>query len=190
MDPTESLATPRNHDIVMIISHEHGQLLERLDLWLEAPLGPSDFWSSAQELAKHEFAEELSLYPALKACGESGAEAAAIGLRQQEVTERLLLDLEKEVDADGYFGPSLTKLVDAVRNHARYEETHLLPLLADALDDDQRMVWGDRYTQAKKGAPTRPHPGAPVGVAGRQILGPMAAVADRVRDLMKGRGDR
>ena len=68
---------------------------------------------------EHEFAENVSLYPALRACGEAGQEAATAGLRQQGVTEQLVLDLAERFDAQGDFGPSLAAVVEAVGAQVR-----------------------------------------------------------------------
>ncbi len=47
---------------------------------------------------------------------------------------------------------------------------------------------GDQVTQAKKLAPTRPHPHVPPQPAAVKSAGPLAGVADRLRDAVTGRG--
>lgn len=47
---------------------------------------------------------------------------------------------------------------------------------------------GDKVRQAKKTAPTRPHPGAPVTPPANELPAPGAGLPDRVRDAFAGRG--
>ncbi|MCV2457821.1 hemerythrin domain-containing protein, partial [Streptomyces sp. ICN988] len=42
--------------------------------------------------------------------------------------------------------------------------------------------------QAKKTAPTRPHPSAPNTPPANKLLAPGAGMVDRARDLLTGRG--
>ena len=43
------------------------------------------------------------------------------------------------------------------------------------------MSLGQRYEKAKKAAPSHPHPHAPDSPPGNVVLGPIAAVFDKVR---------
>jgi hypothetical protein len=47
---------------------------------------------------------------------------------------------------------------------------------------------GDSLEQAKKTAPTRPHPHTPASPGVLKTAGPAAAAADRARDAATGRG--
>jgi hypothetical protein len=70
------------------------------------------------------------------------------------------------------------------------EEGNLFPRLrsscpADALDD-----LGDKVRQAKKMAPTRPHPSAPDKPPANKLLAPGVGMVDRMRDALTGRGKK
>ncbi|MFC7818964.1 hemerythrin domain-containing protein, partial [Streptomyces sp. NPDC057367] len=53
---------------------------------------------------------------------------------------------------------------------------------------DELMKLGDKVRQAKKTAPTRPHPSAPDTPPANKLLAPGAGMVDRVRDALTGRG--
>ena len=53
---------------------------------------------------------------------------------------------------------------------------------------DELMTLGKELRAAKKVAPTRPHPNAPDSPPANMIVGGAAAVVDRARDAVSGRG--
>ena len=189
MDVPDSLAVPRNHDIVTLVIRDHQALLSALDSIPSVENGRLEegFWQASYELVRHEVAEEQVLYPALRECGSVGIEVAAKALAQQADAERLLADLEKAGPALDAFEQALDALKSSVQSHAAFEEDQVLPLVVDHLGDESRFELGDRYAQAKKTAPTHPHP----HLAGHDKLSmSVAAIADRIRDAMIGNRPR
>jgi hemerythrin superfamily protein len=174
------LTVPRNHDIVTIVIRDHEALVGLLDsISSSEPSQRSDlFWTLSNELVRHEVAEEIVLYPAVRSCGDEGAASADAGLAQQGDVERLLASLDQTGIADSELPEAWTALTDAVRGHAAFEEAEVLPLLAQQMTDIERFTAGDHYAQAKKRAPTHPHP------HGGRGTGPLNAAFDRVRDAM------
>ena len=55
-------------------------------------------------------------------------------------------------------------------------------MVLGSLGPDDRIELGKRYVKAKEAAPTHPHPHAPDSPPGNVVLGPVAALVDRVRD--------
>ena len=51
-------------------------------------------------------------------------------------------------------------------------------------------MMGERYERAKASAPTHPHPHAPNTPPGNVVLGPIAALADRIRDAARNEDDQ
>lgn len=176
----DHLTVPRNHDIVTIVLRDHEALAALLEsLTCVGPTQRKDlFWTLSNELVRHEVAEEIALYPAVRHCGDAGAQAADVGMGQQLRMERLLADLEQSYPSDSEFPDALAALTDAVNLHATFEEGEVLPLLVQNMTDVERFAAGDHYAQAKKRAPTHPHPQGRVGT------GSLMAVADRIRDAM------
>jgi hypothetical protein len=91
------------------------------------------------------------------------------------------LDAESEEFRTGFVA-----LRQAVLDHAAHEEAGALPLLRSSVDADELDRLGGRYETAKASAPTHPHPHAPDSPPGNLLLGPVAAVIDRVRDALRG----
>jgi hypothetical protein len=70
-----------------------------------------------------------------------------------------------------------------------YEEAHAWPLLRATIGADEAQLPGEQITRAKKLAPTRPHPHVPPQPGAVKTAGPVAGVADRLRDAVTGRGN-
>jgi hemerythrin superfamily protein len=176
----EHLTVPRNHDIVTIIIRDHEAVAALLDSVSQAePSQRQDlFWTLSNELARHEVAEEIVLYPAVRLCSDAGGQAADAGMAQQADVERLLAELDRTGLPDSEFPDAWAALADAVKIHATFEEGEILPLLVEHMTDVERFEAGDHYAQAKKRAPTHPHP------QGGLATNPLVAAFDRLRDAM------
>jgi hypothetical protein len=62
------------------------------------------------------------------------------------------------------------------------------PGMRTALNSQRAADLGTQIAEGKKTAPTRPHPHTPPSSGVQKAVGPAAAVADKVRDAMTGRG--
>ena len=62
-------------------------------------------------------------------------------------------------------------------------------LLRNALSAQQASELGDKIEEAKKTAPTRPHPHTPAAPGVLNTAGPAVAAADQARDAVSGRGE-
>jgi hypothetical protein len=79
------------------------------------------------------------------------------------------------------------KLMEDIRHHIEDEEGDLLPKLRQACSEADLQELGEKFENAKKMAPTRPHPAAPDRPPANKILGPGAGLIDRMRDALTGR---
>ncbi|MGH3279554.1 MAG: hemerythrin domain-containing protein [Trebonia sp.] len=140
------------------------------------------------EEAKHEAAEQQYFWPAVKRLGADGMRVAEVGLEQETEADPILADLDKAAADDAGFEERLTAFTSAARAHIAYEEAHAWPLLRATISADQAVLLGEQITQAKKLAPTRPHPHVPPEPGAVKSAGPVAGVADRLRDALTGRG--
>lgn len=141
------------------------------------------------EESKHEAAEQQVFWPAVRNLGPDGARVAQDGLGQEEGAERLLADLHQLEPGDQEFEERLTAFIADARGHIAFEEAHAWPLLRASISADEAEALGEKITQAKKLAPTRPHPSVPAQPGARKAAGPVAGVADRLRDTVTGRGE-
>ncbi|WTV03634.1 hemerythrin domain-containing protein [Streptomyces sp. NBC_00046] len=121
------------------------------------------------ELVRHTVAEELHLYPVVRAHVAHGAALADKELADHARVERMLKDLEDLSVEDPQFNDTIAKLKFEVAFHMRDEEHELFPKLAAALPPEKLDELGRLVRRARDMAPTR---------AG-------AGLVDRVRDLLR-----
>ncbi|HSZ40166.1 MAG TPA: hemerythrin domain-containing protein [Trebonia sp.] len=136
----------------------------------------------------HEAAEQRYFWPALRALGPEGGRVADEGIEQEAEAERTLGDLGKASPENPEFEGMLASFTSDTRAHIAFEEAHAWPLLSASIDARQASQLGDQIIQAKKTGPTRPHPAVPPQAAPRRAAGPVAGAADRLRDMVTGRG--
>jgi hypothetical protein len=140
------------------------------------------------EESKHEAAEQMYFWPAVKRLGAEGERVAESGLKQEDEADPVLADLDKLPPDDERFEERLIAFTGAARAHIAYEEAHAWPLLQAAITANEARELGDLIAQAKKAAPTRPHPNIPPTEDAAKAVGPVAGLVDRLRDTVTGRG--
>jgi hemerythrin superfamily protein len=143
------------------------------------------FCQLVAELVQHEVAEEMVVYPEVRAAGADGAAATEARLREQAETEQMLAQMETIDPETPEFTAALTELSIAVINHAEAEERRIFPLLRAGEDPDTLFELAARYEQAKHRAPVHPHPHAPDTPPANKVLGPVTALFDRARDAVR-----
>jgi hemerythrin superfamily protein len=138
-------------------------------------------------LAVHETAEEEIVHPRAKRKIADGDKVVGARLEEENEAKKVLTELENlDVDSDE-FTDQLTKLRDAVVDHAEHEEHEEFPKLEEALDEDELKRMGRAAELAEAIAPTRPHAGVESQVS-NLMAGPFAAMMDRARDAILGKG--
>ena len=110
----------------------------------------------------------------------------AIG--QASEAEQVMDRLGKLSPDDQRFEELLAGFASDARAHIAFEEAHAWPLLRATLSAEQASDLGDKVTQAKKLAPTRPHPHTPPNEGVRKTVGPLTGATDKLRDVVTGRG--
>jgi hypothetical protein len=141
------------------------------------------------EESKHEAVEEMYFWPTVRDRLPGGNELADQAISQEQDGKEVLARLDKADPGDGEFETLLTEFIAAGREHIAFEETRVWPGLREALTEAQAAELGDKIEQAKKTAPTRPHPNTPPAPGVLKTAGPVAAATDKARDAMTGRGD-
>jgi len=139
------------------------------------------------ELVRHSVAEEQYMYPAAREALEGGDELVDHELEEHAEAEKLMKDLDGLDPTDPRFDELLTTLMSEIRHHIEEEESDLLPQLQAACSEEQLRDLGEKVTRAKAMAPTHPHPSAPDKPPANKLLGPGAALVDRMRDALTGR---
>ncbi|GAA0808546.1 alpha/beta hydrolase fold domain-containing protein [Spirilliplanes yamanashiensis] len=173
-------------DVDHLVADDHA-MVERQFQHLEAGRGDRRVLANqvAFELSLHADAEERVLYPALAQA--VGPEQARHTRDEHQAMKELLVTIGAADPGEPEFEKALARLVAFVRAHVAEEETVLLPRLRKHAGPAAMAELGRRFLAAKRSAPTYPHPNAPSSALGHRIADPLAAVADRVRDLASGR---
>ncbi len=138
-------------------------------------------------LAVHETAEEEVVHPRAKRKVSNGAAVVDKRLHEEHEAKAVLQKLEKlDVDSEE-FTRLLTELRDAVVDHAEHEEREEFSKLGEQLSSDELERMGRAAKLAEAIAPTRPHAGVE-SQAANIAAGPFAAMLDRARDAITGKG--
>lgn len=171
---------------LLLADHQEAKRpLERFDT-LPASERADAFCEITYELVRHEVAEEEVVYPALRRYADGGDDLADMRINEQAAAEELLDKMEKAGVESPEFPAMFAKLRTDVLAHADAEEKTVFPELTSNVHADELRTLGKRYDKAKKIAPTHPHPHAPDTPPGNILLGPVAAVVDRIRDAVRG----
>jgi hemerythrin superfamily protein len=136
-----------------------------------------------QLLAVHETAEEMIVHPRVRREVDGIDSIVDARLEEEHDAKELLSSIEKIDITSQEFIDELTKLRDAVLDHAQHEETYEFPKLQKELDADELKRLGAAVRAAEAIAPTRPHPGVE-SAALNFAVGPFASMLDRARDLI------
>jgi hemerythrin superfamily protein len=173
-------------DVVDLLVHQHSQIR---DLFNEVENTLADARKDAFDrlvrlLAVHETAEEEIIHPLARRALPGGEEIVDDRLGEERKAKEKLARLERMDPESRAFLTELDELRIAVLTHARAEERYEFLRIRDEFSDAQRRGLAAAVKVAEAVAPTHPHPG--VETATENLLaGPAAAIADRVRDLIR-----
>ncbi|MBD0843779.1 MULTISPECIES: hemerythrin domain-containing protein [unclassified Streptomyces] len=145
---------------------------------------------ATMELVRHSVAEEAYLYPAVREHLPDGDRLADKEIEDHSKAELIMKDLEGCDAGDPEFDRLINRLMSEIRTHVADEERNLFPQLRSACTPETLDSLGDKVRQAKKVAPTRPHPSAPDRPPANKMLAPGAGLVDRLRDALTGRGKK
>jgi hemerythrin-like domain-containing protein len=140
------------------------------------------------EESRHEAIEEIHFWPAVRDHLANGGEMADTAIAQEEEGKEMLGKLEKLDAGTPEFEKLVADFARAARSHINYEEIHVWPRFRTALTKEQADELGSKLENAKKTAPTRPHPRAPASSGVLKATGPVAAAIDKARDKITHRG--
>jgi hypothetical protein len=141
------------------------------------------------EESKHEAVEEMYFWPAVRDRLPDGGRLADEATGQEQQAKQVLDRLDRTGADDPEFEKLLGQFITAGRKHIAFEEARVWPGLRSALTSTEAEELGEKLEEAKKAAPTRPHPGTPPAPGVLKSIGPVVAVADKARDAVIGRGE-
>ncbi len=176
-------------DVVEFLTSQHERIKSLFDeaLSVSGKEREKAFLELRRLLAVHETAEEEIVHPRARKEIPDGDQVVDKRLEEESEAKKALAELEKLDLDDDKFTKKLKKLRDSVVEHAEHEEQEEFAKLQDELSGDQLKRMGRAVKFAESTAPTRPHPGVESAKA-NVLAGPFAAMADRARDAILGKG--
>jgi hemerythrin superfamily protein len=175
-------------DGIKFLLTQHEQVEQLLD---SVENGPAEtrqqtFDELRELLAVHETAEEIILRPITRSSVPGGDEIADARMGEENQAKDVLSKLEKLDAASPEFVTMFKAFAADVKKHANNEESYEFPLVQEHQSADDLAALGEHLATAEKMAPTHPHPSARTTTA-NIVLGPFAAMVDRVRDALSSR---
>ena len=86
------------------------------------------------------------------------------------------------------FEQLVAQVIKDGREHIAYEQDVVWPRVMETLTPREMIKLREQMAARKKSAPTRPHPFTPPTPGALKTVGAAAAMVDRARDAMAGRG--
>ena len=146
--------------------------------------------SMIEALSRHAAIEELVFYPAIRREVPKQESAVLEALEEHHVVKWLLSELEGLDPAAERFDAKATVLIESVRHHVKEEEQELFPKVRARIERRRLVELGAALRDAKRRAPTHPHPRSPDEPPGNLLVGSAVAVMDKARDVGKRTVDR
>ena len=174
-------------EVVAFLKAQHNLIEDMFDEVLHASdpkAREKPFVELRQLLALHETAEEMVVHPRVRREADAGDAIVDARLQEEHEAKELLSRIEKLDITSRQFIKEITKLRDAVLDHARHEEDEEFPVLERKVDADDLKRMGSAVRAAEAVAPTRPHPGVESAKLNFAV-GPFASMLDRARDLIR-----
>lgn len=139
-----------------------------------------------ESLSTHAAIEEQLFYPVVRATVDDTEDITLESLEEHHVVKWLLHELEAMDPRHERFDAKVTVLIENVRHHVEEEETELFPQVREKLGRNDLADLGEAMGEARKVAPTHPHPRSPDEPPANMVIGTVAGVADRVGDTING----
>ena len=133
-------------------------------------------------LAVHSAIEIEYLYPLVQKHLQGGSNFARQGRLDHEEIDMTLYRLQHLSMSEREFGAELAKLAGDVAEHLRGEEELVFPPLRAALGPEELAKLARHLEEAKRHAPTHPHPSAPKSAWGSRLAHRLVGVVDRMSD--------
>jgi hemerythrin superfamily protein len=178
-------------DVIELLEHDHREV-EQMFAEFEGTDSAEEKRAIADkiiiELVRHSEAEEQAVYPAMARKIDGGKALVEDEITEHSAAEKIMKDVDGLDAGDPKLVVLMGQLKAAILQHVQEEEGEAFPKFREATTDDEREKLGAVVQGLKKIVPTHPHPMAPDHPPFNALLSPGAALVDRVRDLLTGRG--
>lgn len=177
-------------DVVDILTTDHQDMLDLLrqvETTTDAELRRDITDTVIAEVMRHSVAEEMIVYPSVEKYVPNGSEEVAHDKEEHEELVSAMKQLEDLDASEPSFMEQIRELAKLLDHHAHDEEDEQFPKLRENIPRDELIEMGKKVENAKKVAPTRPHPNAPHSELFHKTLGPGVGMVDRLRDALTSR---
>jgi hypothetical protein len=141
--------------------------------------------------SKHEAAEALHFWPAVRRHLAEGEDLARRAEDQEQQAKFILDRLDKVTSPEHEeFEDQVAHFITVGRAHIEFEETAVWPALRAALTAEEADDLGRALAEARESAPTRPHPNVPPVPGLLKIADAAEATVSAFRDAFTGRDDQ
>lgn len=138
-----------------------------------------------KELSVHAAIEEQIFYPAVRAAMPDAEDTILEALEEHHVAKWLLSEIDGMDPKAERFRAKTTVLIESVRHHVEEEEQELFPEVRKEMKRKPLQELGAQMEEAKKTAPTKPHPKAPDEPPANVVANAGAALADKAKTAVK-----
>jgi hypothetical protein len=136
------------------------------------------------ELSRHEVVEEMLFWPAVRERADDGPGMCEVALQQEWAGKRMLNELTHTSPGNEEFDTLTHSVAGHLREHITYEQNIVWPRLRLKLSEAEARELGTRIRQAKRRAPSRPHPHIPADPALLAKITPVTAALDSARNAV------
>ncbi|KAK9492580.1 hypothetical protein V1508DRAFT_355398 [Lipomyces doorenjongii] len=137
------------------------------------------------EVARHSVGEEILLYPAFEKYIQGGKAVANEDRSEHQTVKDDLYKFQNMKSSDKDFIPTLTTIMNELKEHIRNEEEVQLPQIERALSDDESIKLAKSFSRTKHFVPTHSHPSAPNKPPFETAVALLTAPIDKVKDIFK-----
>ncbi len=175
-------------DAITLLKNDHAEV-EELFTKFEG-LGPNAHVTKERTVSRvvellsvHAAIEEMIFYPAARAEVDGALDTVLESIEEHHVVKWLLDELKDMSATDERYDAKMTVLIENTRHHVQEEETEFFPMVREALSKSRLNEIGDALAEAKKAAPTQPHPRSPSEPPGNVLVGAVAGMVDKIKNL-------
>jgi hypothetical protein len=138
-----------------------------------------------RELSVHAAVEEKEIYPLVRQVLPEGDRLADEAEAEHQRMKEILDDLDGADGSDPEVESQVEALEQELMHHVQEEQSEILQQLRWSLPPAEFTALGERVEEARRIAPTRPHPRTSAGGVTEKI----ASVVDRARDAVRRDSD-
>ena len=184
---TDTHAAGPDTDVIDILTTAHREMLELLGQIEGVVQDDVALTDGHPGLLGRGVAEEMHVYPVMEKHLPGGAEEVEHDKKEHDDLVRVMKQVEGVDASEPAFMELIREMQSQLRHHIEDEESDQFPKLRAHIPAEDLVELGRKVQNAKKVAPTRPHPSAPHSELFHKTVGPGVGMVDRLRDRLTGR---